>query len=407
MIDSPFLTDDHHQLREIVRDFAEREIKPVARELDREQRFPWDNVKKMAELGFLGSTWDPELGGAGMDYLSYIILVEELARVDASHSITVSAHTTLGTSPIVQFGTEEQKKLYVPLLAQGKVLGGFGLTETEAGSDAGGTKTVAEDKGDHYVLRGSKIFITHAGVGEIFVVTARTDPKPKTRNHGITSFVVTKDTVDLAEAKRVGVGHAPDLSKTPGVKAGKKEDKMGWRSSDTRELIFEDAIVPKENMLGKPGKGFVNFLKTLDSGRIGVGALALGIAQGALEESIAYSSTRKQFEKPIASFQGVHFQLADMATEIQAARHLVYHAAWLYQHGKPHKTEGAMAKLYASEVCMRATTKAVQIHGGYGYTADYPVERMMRDAKVCEIGEGTSEIQRMVIARDLLGDIVA
>jgi len=407
MIDSPFLSDDHHQLREIVRDFAEREIKPVARELDREQRFPWDNVKKMAELGFLGSTWDPELGGAGMDYLSYIILVEELARVDASHSITVSAHTTLGTSPIVQFGTEEQKRRYVPLLAQGTVLGGFGLTETEAGSDAGGTKTVAEDKGDHYVLRGSKIFITHAGVGEIFVVTARTDPKPKTRNHGITSFIVTKDTVDLAEAKRVGIGHAPDLPKMPGVLAGKKEDKMGWRASDTRELIFEDAIVPKENMLGELGKGFVNFLKTLDSGRIGVAALALGVAQGALEESIAYSSTRKQFEKPIASFQGVHFQLADMATEIQAARHLVYHSAWLYQQGKPHKTESAMAKLYASEVCMRATTKAVQVHGGYGYTADYPVERMMRDAKVCEIGEGTSEIQRIVIARHLLGEIVS
>ena len=406
MIDSPFLTDDHHQLREMVRDFAEREIRPVARELDREQRFPWDNVRKMADLGFLGSTWDPELGGAGMDYLSYIILVEELSRVDASHGITVSAHTTLGTSPIVQFGTEEQKRCYVPLLAQGKVLGGFGLTETEAGSDAGGTKTVAEEKGDHYLLRGSKIFITHAGVGEIFVVTARTDPTPKTRNHGITSFIVTKDTVDLAEAARVGVGHAAELPKTPGVRAGKKEDKMGWRASDTRELIFEDAVVPKENMLGAPGKGFVNFLKTLDSGRIGVGALSLGIAQGALDEAVAYTSTRKQFEKPIASFQGVHFQLADMATEIQAARHLVYHAAWLYGLGKPHKREAAMAKLYASEACMRATTKAVQLHGGYGYTADYPVERMMRDAKVGEIGEGTSEIQRMVIARELLGDVL-
>jgi len=341
MIDSPFLTDEHHQLRDIVRDFAEREIKPVARELDRDQRFPWDNVKKMAELGFLGSTWDPELGGAGMDYLSYIILVEEISRVDASHGITVSAHTTLGTSPIVHFGNAEQQRRYVPLLAQGKVLGGFGLTETEAGSDAGGTKTVAEDKGDHYVLRGSKIFITHAGVGEIFVVTARTDPKPKTRNHGITSFIVTKDTTDLAEAKRVGVGHDPDLPKTPGVRAGKKEEKMGWRASDTRELIFEDAVVPKENVLGKEGKGFVNFLKTLDSGRIGVGALALGVAQGALDEAIAYTSTRQQFERPIASFQGVHFQLSDMATEIQAARHLVYHAAWLYGLGKPHKKEAA------------------------------------------------------------------
>jgi butyryl-CoA dehydrogenase len=407
MIDFPFLTDEHHQLREIVRDFAEREIRPVARDLDREQKFPWDNVKKMAELGFLGATWDPELGGAGMDYLSYIILVEELSRVDASHGITVSAHTTLGTSPIVHFGTDEQRRRFVPILAQGRVLGGFGLTETEAGSDAGGTRTVAEDKGDHYVLRGSKIFITHAGVGEIFVVTARTDPKPKTRNHGITSFIVTKDTTDLAEAMRVGVGHDPDLPKIPGVRAGKKEEKMGWRASDTRELIFEDAVVPKENVLGDLGKGFVNFLKTLDSGRIGVGALALGVAQGAFEEALHYTSTRKQFERPIASFQGVHFQLADMATEIQAARHLVYHAAWLYGQGKPHKQEAAMAKLYASEACMRATTAAVQLHGGYGYTADYPVERMMRDAKVCEIGEGTSEIQRMVIARNLLGDIVS
>jgi butyryl-CoA dehydrogenase len=406
MIDSPFLTDEHHQLREIVRDFAEREIRPVARELDREQRFPWDNVKKMAGLGFLGSTWDPELGGAGMDYLSYIILVEELSRVDASHGITVSAHTTLGTSPIVHFGTEAQKRRYVPLLAQGTVLGGFGLTETEAGSDAGGTKTTAEDKGDHYVLRGSKILITHAGVGEIFVVTARTDPKPKTRNHGITSFIVTKDTVDLQETARVGIGHASDLPKTPGVRAGKKEDKMGWRASDTRELIFEDAVVPKENMLGELGQGFANFLKTLDAGRIGVGALSLGVAQGALDEAIAYTSTRKQFERPIAAFQGVHFQLADMATEIQAARHLVYHAAWLYGQGKPHKREAAMAKLFASEACMRTTTKAVQLHGGYGYTADYPVERMMRDAKVGEIGEGTSEIQRMVIARQLLGDVL-
>jgi butyryl-CoA dehydrogenase len=307
----------------------------------------------------------------------------------------------------VQFGTDDQRRRFVPLLAQGKVLGGFGLTETEAGSDAGGTKTTAEDRGDHYLLRGSKVLITHAGVGEIFVVTARTDPKPKTRNHGITSFIVTKDTTDLTEAQRVGIGHEPSLPKTPGVRAGKKEEKMGWRASDTRELVFEDAVVPKENVLGELGKGFVNFLKTLDSGRIGVGALALGVAQGAFEEALGYTSTRTQFERPIASFQGVHFQLADMATQIQAARHLVYHAAWLCGQGKPHKQEAAMAKLYASEMCMRVTTAAVQLHGGYGYTADYPVERMMRDAKVCEIGEGTSEIQRMVIARSLLGDLIS
>jgi butyryl-CoA dehydrogenase len=407
MSDLPYLSDEHHQVREIARDFAEREIRPVARELDRDQRFPWETVKQMAELGFLGAPWSEELGGAGMDYLSYIILIEELARVDASHAITVSAHTTLGTSPIVQFGTAEQKRRFVPLLAQGKVLGGFGLTETGAGSDAGGTKTAAEDCGDHYVLRGSKILITHAGVGEIFCVTARTDRKPNQRNAGITSFIVTKDTVDLDRTREVGIGHAADLPKIKGVKSGKKEEKMGWRASDTRELIFEDARVPKENVLGEVGKGFVNFLKTLDSGRIGVGALSLGLAQGALDESVAYTSSRKQFERPIATFQGVHFQLADMATGIQAARHLVYHAAWLYQQGKPHKREAAMAKLFASELAMRATTVAVQLHGGYGYTADYPVERMMRDAKVGEIGEGTSEIQRIVIARELLGDLIS
>jgi alkylation response protein AidB-like acyl-CoA dehydrogenase len=406
MTDLPYFTDDHHQVREVVRDFAEREIKPIARDLDREQRFPWDTVKQMGELGFMGAPWPTELGGAGMDYISYIIVVEELARVDASHSITVSAHTTLGTSPIMQFGTDDQKRRFVPLLASGRVLGGFGLTEAEAGSDAGGTKAFAEEKGDHYVLNGAKNLITHAGVGEIFVVTARTDPHPKRRNQGITSFIVTKDTVDLDRAKAAGVGHVAELPKLKGVRSGKKEEKMGWRASDTRELILEDAIVPKENLLGEKGRGFVNFLKTLDSGRIGVGALALGIAQGALGETVAYTSSRKQFERPIASFQGVHFQIADMATEIQAARHLVYHAAWLYQNGKPHKQEAAMAKLYASELAMRVTTAAVQLHGGYGYTTDYPVERMMRDAKVCEIGEGTSEIQRIVIARELLGNLV-
>jgi butyryl-CoA dehydrogenase len=406
MITSPYLTGDHHQLREVVREFAEQEIKPVAREHDLSSTFPWENVKRMGELGFLGAPWPEDLGGAGMDLLSYIILIEELARVDASHSITVSAHTTLGTSPIVRFGNEEQKRRHVPLLASGRVLGGFGLTEPGAGSDAGGTQTFAEDKGDHFVITGSKIFITHAGVGEIFVITARTERKPARRTAGITSFIVTKDTCDLEVTRRLGVGHAPDLPKTPGVRAGKKEDKLGWRASDTRELHLDGAIVPKENLLGEPGQGFVNFLKTLDAGRIGIGALALGIAQGALEESLTYTSSRKQFGRSVATFQGVHFQIADMATEIEAARHLVYHAAWLNQNGKPFKREAAMAKLFASEVAMRATIKAVQLHGGYGYTTEYPVERMMRDAKICEIGEGTSEIQRLVIARELLGKLV-
>jgi len=406
MNDIPYLTDEHRQVREIARDFAEHEIRPIAREHDRDAKFPWETVKKMGELGFLGAPWSPELGGAGMDYLSYIILVEEIARVDASHAITVSAHTTLGTSPIVYFGTDEQRRRYVPLLASGQVLGGFGLTEADAGSDAGGTRTTAEDKGDHYLLNGAKIFITHAGVGEIFSVTARTDPKPKRRNQGITSFIVTKDTVDVERCAQVGVGHAPDLVKTPGVRAGKKEDKLGWRASDTSELILEEAIVPKENVLGTVGKGFVNFLKTLDDGRIGVGALSLGLAQGALDECVKYVGERKQFGRAIGAFQGVHFPIADMATEIAAARHLVYQAAWLRQNDRPYKKAAAMAKLFASELATRTTIKAVQLHGGFGYTTDYPVERMMRDAKVGEIGEGTSEIQRIVIARELLGEIV-
>lgn len=406
MADSPYLTAEHHQLREMVRDFAVSEIKPVAREHDLTSTFPWPTVKRMAVLGFLGAPWPEELGGAGMDYLSYIILIEELARVDASHAITVSAHTTLGTSPIVSFGTDEQKRRFVPLLATGTVLGGFGLTEPAAGSDAGATQSVAEDRGDHYRINGSKIFITHGGVGEIFVITARTEKNPARRNQGITSFIVTKDTTDLDAAKRLGIGHAPDLPKTPGVRAGKKEDKLGWRASDTRELHLQDAIVPKENVLGQPGQGFVNFLKTLDSGRIGIGALALGIAQGALDECLAYTTQRKQFGRAIAAFQGVHFAMADMATELEAGRHLVYHAAWLRQAGKAYKKEAAMAKLFTSELAMRATIKAVQLHGGYGYTTEYPVERMMRDAKICEIGEGTSEIQRIVIARELLGDLI-
>jgi butyryl-CoA dehydrogenase len=404
MDDALYFTEQDHQVREMVREFSRAQIAPVARELDRTSTFPWDNIKAMGELGLLGVPWSEELGGAGMDQLSYYITIHEMAKVDASHALTISAHTNLGTSPIVEFGTEEQKRRYVPLLASGHVLGGFGLTEPGAGSDAGGTATTAVDKGDHYLLNGSKIFITHAGVGEIFSVTARTEPGRG--NKGITSFIVTKDTVDLEKTRELGIGHAADLPKTRGVRAGKKQDKMGWRASDTRELVFEDAVVPKENVLGQVGNGFINFLKTLDAGRIGIAALSLGIAEGAYEEALRYAGIRKQFGRPIGSFQGINFQLADMALEIEAGTHLLYHAAWLKQHGRPFKKEAAMAKLYCSELAMRTTTKAVQIFGGYGYTTEYPVERMMRDAKVCEIGEGTSEIQRLVIARQILGQVV-
>jgi alkylation response protein AidB-like acyl-CoA dehydrogenase len=398
-----YFEEDHLIIRDMVRDFARNEIAPVAGELDRRSEFPWENVAKMAELGLFGIPWPEELGGAGMDNISYMIAIHELARVDASHAIAISAHTTLGTSPILSFGSDAQQERYVPLLASGTVLAGFGLTEPAAGSDAAGTQTTAVRADGGWVLNGSKIFITHAGVGEVFVVTAVTDREAGTA--GITSFIVAKPTTDPERAAEVGVGHSDELQFTAGVRAGKKEDKMGWRASDTRELIMEDAFVPDENVLGEVGAGFVNFMKTLDSGRIGIAALSLGIAEGAFDQAMQYADERRQFGKRINEFQGIQFMLADMATEIEAARHLVYHAAWLKQNGHPFAREAAMAKLFASELAMRATTKAVQIHGGYGYTTEYPVERMMRDAKICEIGEGTSEIQRLVIARSLVREL--
>jgi butyryl-CoA dehydrogenase len=398
-----YFDENHRMVREMVREFARSEIAPVAGELDRSAEFPWENVKKMGELGLFGIPWPEELGGAGMDGIAYMIVINELARVDASHAITVSAHTTLGSSPIVNFGTQEQKERYIPLVAGGQVLAGFGLTEPGAGSDAGGTQTMAVKVDGGWVLNGSKIFITHAGVGELFVVTAQTDREKGTK--GITSFIVKKPTTDLEKTAQVGVGHADSLEYTKGVRAGKKEEKMGWRASDTRELILEDAFVPDCDVLGEVGMGFVNFMKTLDAGRIGIGALSLGLAEGAYEQARAYAVERKQFGQPIADFQGIQFMLADMATEIEAARHLVYHAAWLKEQGKPYTREASMAKLFASEAAMRITTRAVQVHGGYGYTTEYPVERMMRDAKICEIGEGTSEIQRLVIARQILSEL--
>ena len=404
MNDSLYFSEAHLAVREMVRSFARTDVAPVAARFDASQEFPWENVKKMGALGLLGIPWPERLGGAGFDTISFIIAIEELARVDASHAITISAHTTLGTSPIVNFGTDAQRERFVPLLASGKVLGGFGLTEDTAGSDAGGTRTTAVRRNGCFVLNGSKRFITHAGVGEIFVVTAVTDPGRATR--GISSFIVTKETCDLALVREVGVGHSDALTPLKGFRSGKKEDKLGWRASDTRELIFEDVEVPAENLLGAEGQGFTNFMKTLDSGRIGIASLSLGLAEGAFDLALQYAATRKQFGKAIAEFQGVQFQLSDIATEIEAGRHMVYHAAWLSQNGHPFSKEAAMAKLFCSELAMRATIKAVQIHGGYGYTKEYPVERMMRDAKIGEIGEGTSEIQRIVIARHLLKDLV-
>ena len=395
-----YLSDRHVALRARVADFAREAVAPVARELDADSRFLWDNMKTMGEMGLLGLPVPEKYGGQGLDYLSYILVVEEMAKVDASHAITISAHSTLGSGPILQFGTEEQKERYLPYLASGQVLGGFGLTEPGAGSDSGGTRTRAVPVEGGYQLNGSKIFITHAGVGEIFTVTAVTDPEKGTK--GISSFIVTKPTVDIEKAQALGVGHRPELGYMDGVRSGKKEDKMGWRSSDTRELILEDVFVPSSNLLGEEGRGFVNFMKTLDAGRIGIAGLSLGLAEGAFNTALRYVTQREQFGKKVWDFQQVQFRLADMATELQAARHLTYHAAWLKDAGRPYSREAAMAKLFASELAMKATLEAIQLMGGAGYSDEYPVERMARDAKVCEIGEGTSEIQRLVIARSLL-----
>ncbi len=395
-----YLRPEHARLRDRVRAFAEERIAPIAGEIDRAQTFPWENVRAMGAMGLLGVPIPETYGGMGRDYLSYILVVEELARHDASHAITVSAHTTLGASPILTFGTEAQKRRYLPELASGRVLGGFGLTEPAAGSDSAGTRTRAVREGSGYRINGSKIFITHAGVGEIFTITALTNPARGTR--GITSFIVAKPTCDLETARRLGVGHCAELDFTEGVRAGRKEDKMGWRASDTRELVLDNAFVPVENRLGAEGEGFVNFMRILDAGRIGIAALALGIAEGAFDAALEYTLRRKRHGHRIYDYQAVQFRLSDMATGIRAAKHLTYHAAWLKDRGRPFSKEASMAKLFASELSMRATTEAVELMGGAGYTNDSPVERMFRDAKVCEIGEGTSEIQRLLIARHLV-----
>lgn len=376
-----FLNDEQKMLREMVHDFAESEVAPIADEIDEQERFPEETIAKMAELGLLGICYDEKYGGAGMDTLSYIIAVEELSRVCASTGITLAAHISLGLGPINLFGTEEQKEKFMPPLCSGEYLGAFGLTEPNAGSDAGGTETTAVLDGDEWVLNGTKIYCTNGGESGTTVVTAVTDKSKGTK--GISSFIVPTD--------------------TPGYVRGKREKKLGIKASDTSMIHFEDCRIPKENILGTPGEGFKQFLITLDGGRISIGAMALGIAQGAMELALNYSQERYQFNKPIAAFQTIQFKLADMATEIEAARHLVYHAARLKDLGKPFSRQSAMAKLFASEVATRVANQAIQVHGGYGYCKEYKVERMMRDAKITEIGEGTSEIQRLVIARSMLG----
>ncbi|HHT7142578.1 acyl-CoA dehydrogenase AcdA [Bacillus sp. SW7] len=373
------LSEEHEMIRKMVRDFAKNEVAPTAAERDEEERFDRAIFDQMAELGLTGIPWPEEYGGIGSDYLAYVIAIEELSRVCASTGVTLSAHTSLAGWPIFKFGTEEQKQTFLRPMAEGKKIGAYGLTEPGSGSDAGGMKTIAKRDGDHYVLNGSKIFITNGGIADIYVIFALTDPESKQR--GTSAFIVESD--------------------TPGFSVGKKESKLGIRSSPTTEIMFEDCRIPVENLLGEEGQGFKIAMQTLDGGRNGIAAQAVGIAQGALDASVEYARERHQFGKPIAAQQGIGFKLADMATDVEAARLLTYQAAWLESEGLPYGKESAMSKVFAGDAAMKVTTEAVQVFGGYGYTKDYPVERYMRDAKITQIYEGTQEIQRLVISRML------
>ena len=374
------LTKSQLMVRQLAHDFAQAEVRPVAADFDESEEFIWPIVKRMGELGFMGMCVPQEYGGAGADTVSYAIVVEELSRVCGATGITVAAHNSLGTGHILKHGTEEQKRKYLPKLTSGEWLSAWALTEPNAGSDAGATAATAVLDGDEWVINGNKVFITSGSIAGVSVIMARTDPGRGA--HGISAFIVENG--------------------TPGYTYGKDEKKMGLRGSVTSELFFEDCRVPEENLLGERGRGFIGALEILDEGRISIGAMALGLAQGCYDLGLQYSKEREQFGRPICNFQGVQWMLADMATEIAAARWLVYHSAALKDAKQKHSLESAMAKLYASEVSARCANKAMQIHGGYGYTRDYDVERLLRDAKLTEIGEGTSEIQRLVIARQLL-----
>ena len=376
------LAPEHALLRDTIRDFMQTEVAPVVEEHERERRFPTDIVRRIGELGWLGIPIPEDEGGAGLDTLAYAIAIEEIGRVWGSLGLIVAAHTSLGCGPIHLVGTDEQKQRYLVPMASGHVLGAYGLTEPGAGSDAGGTRTTARLDGDSWVLDGAKRFITNAGHAGTYVITAKTGTTDK-GDAEISAFIVPAD--------------------TPGFSVGRLEDKLGLHASATGELRFEGARIPAANMLGPQGDGFRTFLKILDGGRISIGALAVGLAQAALDASIPYAQTREQFGRPIGTFQGVAFMVADMATEIDAARSLIWKAAWLKDQGRDYGLVAAEGKLFASEVSARATNAAIQIHGGYGYTTDYPVERFMRDAKLTEIGEGTSQVQRLVIARKILG----
>ncbi|MGG4265763.1 acyl-CoA dehydrogenase [Peribacillus simplex] len=371
------LTEEHEMIRKMVRNFAQNEVAPTAAERDEEERFDREIFDKMAELGLTGIPWPEEYGGIGSDYLAYCIAIEELSRVCASTGVTLSAHTSLAGWPIYKFGSEEQKQKYLRPMALGEKIGAYGLTEPSSGSDAGGMRTTAKLVGDEYIISGSKIFITNGGIADTYVVFALTDPESKQK--GTSAFIIEKD--------------------FPGFSVGKKEKKLGIRSSPTTEIIFDECRVPKENLLGKEGEGFKIAMMTLDGGRNGIAAQAVGIAQGALDAAVDYAKERVQFGKPISSQQGIGFKLADMATGVEASRLLTYQAAWLESVGLPYGKESAMSKLFAGDTAMKVTTEAVQVFGGYGYTKDYPVERYMRDAKITQIYEGTQEIQKLVISR--------
>ena len=376
------LSADHRLLRDTIRAFMLAEVAPVIDEHERERRFPSEIVRRIGELGWLGIPIPEDEGGAGLDTLAYAVAIEEIGRVWGSLGLIVAAHTSLGCGPLHLAGTDEQKQRYLVPMASGRVIGAYGLTEPGAGSDAGGTRTTARLDGDSWVIDGAKRFITNAGQAGTYIVTARTGETAK-GDAEISAFIVPAD--------------------TPGFSVGRLEDKLGLHASATGELHFAGAQIPAANLLGERGQGFRTFLKILDGGRISIGALAVGLAQAALDAAIPYAQTREQFGRPIGSFQGVAFMVADMATEIEAARALVWKAAWLKDQGRDYGLAAAQGKLFASEVSSRATNAAIQIHGGYGYVTDYPVERFMRDAKLTEIGEGTSEIQRLVIARKILG----
>ena len=377
---SIYYNDEHILLRKTVREFAQNELAPLAIDIDTKGIFPSESIKKLSELGLMGIPWDPKYGGGGMDMLSLVITIEELAKVCVSTAATLMAHTSLGTGPFSYFGTDEQKNKYLTKLSTGQIIGSFGLTEPNAGSDAGNTQTTAKLEGDEFIVNGQKIFCTNAGYAGCIIFTSRIIENGEDK--GIAALFVD--------------------SGTKGLSLSEPEKKMGWKGSDTRSVYFDQMRIPKENILGNIGKGFKQFLKTLTIGRISISSLALGTAAGAYELALKYSQERTAFGKKISSFQGISFKLADMATQISASRQLIYHAAWLHDNNKDVIKDAAIAKLFSSEAAMKITTEAIQIHGGYGYIEDYHVERFFRDAKILEIGEGTSEVQRIVIAREIL-----